>query len=328
MSDIKVMAYNIENMGNLFIKNQFTPDGIEKVKSLERIIIAQQPHILGIVEASDTLEHHQYFIDNTELVKLGYKVGKSYHKRRKQDLVVYYREPLEIVTLDDNIEYYEEWIEDIDNDGIEEICRFERKPLEIFFRLKGTDVTFLVILVATKSKGVFSVNDLINHQYLALANRKKLLAESKKIRSRIDQLMDEQPQLPLIIMGDFNDDPGMDSYEKILGASSIETVMGSVFEPNKILHNTLWHLCKTDRHKDLWTTEYPDLIVQNFGLHRAWLDHIFISQNLLSESAQFKYVVNSGDIIPKDADAKNASDHYAVYCKFKVSDCLSSVDSG
>jgi hypothetical protein len=318
MSELKVMAYNIENMKSLFFKNQFAPDSIAKVKSLEKIISDQQPHILGIVEASDKVEHHQYFIDNTELVNLGYKIGKSDNKRGKQDLVVYYREPFEIVTIDENIEYYKEWIEDIDNDGIDEVCRFERKPLEILFRLKGTDITFMVILVATKSKGVFSVNDLVNHQYFALANRKKILAESKKIRSRVEQLMEERPQLPLIVMGDFNDDPGMDSYEKILGASAIETVMGCLFEPDKILHNTLWHLSKTDGHKDLWTTEYPDLIVQNFGLHKAWLDHILITPNLLSESAPFKYIMNSGEIIPKDADAKKVSDHYAVSCQFKL----------
>jgi len=319
MNEIKVMSYNIENMRNLFFNNEFLLESLEKVKSLKNIITNQQPHILGIVEASDKIKHHQYFIDNTELTDFGYQVGKSDHKRGKQDLVVYYREPFEILTIDDNIKFYDEWAEDIDQDGIKEVCEFERKPLEILFRLKGTDITFLVILVATKSKGVFSINDIVNHQYLALANRKKLLAQSKKIRSRLDQLMDEQPNLPLIVMGDFNDEPGMDSYEKLLGASSIETVMGSVFEPDKILHNTMWHLSKTGRKKDLWTTEYPDLIVQNFGLHKAWLDHIFVSQNLLTESAKFKYVMNSGEIIPKDDDAKRASDHYAIYCEFEVS---------
>jgi len=319
MSEIKIMSYNIENMRNLFFNNQFNQDSIEKVNSLEKTITNQQPHILGIVEASDKINHHQYFIDNTKLSDLGYKVGKSDYKRGRQELIVYYREPFEIITVDENIKYYETWAEDIDQDGIEEVCEFEKKPLEVLFRRKGTDITFLVILVATKSKGVFSINDIVNHQYLALANRKKLLAQSKKIRCRLDQLMDEQPKLPLIVMGDFNDEPGMDSYEKLLGASSIETVMGSVFETDKILHNTMWHLTKTDRKNDLWTTEYPDLIVQNFGLHKAWLDHIFVSQNLLTESAKFKYVMNSGEIIPKDADAKNVSDHYAVYCKFKVS---------
>jgi len=319
MEEIKVMSYNIENMKKLFFNNEFALDKAEQVKSLEKIITHQHPHILGIVEASDKIKHHQYFIDNTGLKELGYQIGKSDYKRGKQDLVVYYREPFEILTIDDNIKFYDEWVEDIDQDGIKEVCEFERKPMEILFRLKGTDITFLVILVATKSKGVFSINDVINHQHLALANRKKLLAQSKKIRRRMDQLIDEQPNLPLILMGDFNDEPGMDSYERILGASSIETVMGSVFDPDKILHNTMWYLNKTDRKKDLWTTEYPDLIVQNFGLHKAWLDHIFVSPNLLSESARFKYVMNSGEIILKDDDAKRASDHYAIYCKFEVS---------
>jgi hypothetical protein len=319
MRDIKIMSYNIENMSRLFHTNQFIEDKIPKVKSLEKIITSQQPHILGIVEASKKINDHQYFIDQTGLRDLRYSIAKSDHKRGKQDLVVYYREPLEVISIDENINYYNEWVEDIDHDGIKEVCEFERKPLEVLFQIKGTDIIFLVILVATKSKGVFSINDLINHQYLALANRKKLLAESKKLRSRIDQLMDEQPNLPLVIMGDFNDEPGMDSYEKLLGASSIDTVMGSLFEPNKILHNTLWHFNTSGRKKELWTTEYPDLIVQNFGLHKAWLDHIFISQNLLTGSDKFKYVMNSGEIIPKDADAKRASDHYAVYCEFEVS---------
>jgi hypothetical protein len=318
MSDIKIMSYNIENMGKLFYSNQFISDKIERVKSLEKIIIHHQPHILGIVEASNKIKDHQFFIENTGLRDLGYSIAKSDHKRGKQDLVVYYRDPFEIVTIDDNIKFYDEWVEDIDHDGIKEVCEFERKPLEVLFRIKGSDIIILVILVATKSKGVFSINDLINHQYLALANRKKLLAQSKKIRRRVDQVMAEQPKLPLIVMGDFNDEPGMDSYEKILGASSIDTVMGSLFEPDKILHNTLWHLNQSGRDKELWTTEYPDLIVQNFGLHKAWLDHIFISQNLLTGSDKFKYVMNSGEIIPKDADAKRASDHYAVYCKFEV----------
>lgn len=318
MNAIKIMSYNIENMSGLFHTNQFIEDKIQKVKSLDKIITSQRPHILGIVEASNKIKDHQYFIDQTGLRNLRYSIAKSDHKRGKQDLVVYFRDPIEIVSIDDHIHYYDEWIEDIDHDGIKEVCEFERKPLEVLFRIKGTDIIFLVILVATKSKGVFSINDLINHQYLALANRKKLLAQSKKIRSRVDQLMNEQPNLPLIIMGDFNDEPGMDSYEKLLGASSIDTVMGSLFEPEKILHNTLWHFNQSGRQKELWTTEYPDLIVHNFGLHKAWLDHIFVSQNLLSESANFKYVMNSGEIIPKDADAKTASDHYAVYCEFEV----------
>ncbi|MBT4288679.1 MAG: hypothetical protein HOD92_15235 [Deltaproteobacteria bacterium] len=318
MQELKVMSYNIENMKNLFFKGKLVSNENKKIKSLEKIITHQRPHILGIVEASDKLSHHHCFIENTDLKNLHYQVGKSNHKRGKQDLVVYYRDPLEIISIDDEIKFYDQWTEDIDHDGIKEVCEFERKPLEVLFRIKGSNIIFLVILVASKSKGVFSVSDLINHQFLALANRKRLLAQSKKIRKRIDQLMSQQPNLPLIIMGDFNDEPGMDSYEKLLGASSIETIMGSVFDPDKILHNTLWYLSKTDKRVDLWTTEYPDLIVKNFGYHKAWLDHIFISRNLLTESGKFRYIRNSGKIIPKDLDAKNVSDHFAIYCKFKV----------
>ncbi|MGK0291547.1 MAG: hypothetical protein ACI86H_003015 [bacterium] len=317
MSEYKVMAYNIEHMRKLFYKGKFDPEKEERVKSLVKVIHHEQPHILGIVEASEKIGNHQFFLENTILSECKYKIAKSDYNRKKHDLVFYYRDPFELISLDENVDFYDQWIEDIDHDGIKEVCEFERKPLEGLFRIKGTDTTFMVILVATKSKGVFSVNDLINHQYLALANRKRLLAQSGKIRSRVDIVMDENPDLPIIVMGDFNDEPGMDSYERMLGASSIETVMGSIYKPKNILHNTLWHLSET-RKKDLWTTEYPDLIVQNIALHKAWLDHIFISQNLLDDESpsKLKYIQDSGDIAKKDADSKLASDHYPIYCKF------------
>ncbi|MCP4295049.1 MAG: hypothetical protein GY786_05540 [Proteobacteria bacterium] len=317
MNELKVMSYNIENMKTLFFKNQFAVEQVERINSLEKTILKQTPHLLGIVEASDKKEHHRYFLNNTGLKELEYQIVKSDHKRGKQDLVFYYRDPFEVLSVDTNIDFYNQWIEDIDQDGIKEVCEFERKPLEVLFRLKGTEKTILVILVAMKSKGVFSINDLINHQYLALANRKRLLAQSKKIRERINLLMDQQPELPLIMMGDFNDEPGLDSYERILGASSVDTLMGSIFEPHKILHNTLWHLSKGKSKKDLWTTEYPDLIVQNFGLHKTWIDHIFITNNLMDESKGLSYIKDSGEIIPKDEDAKKASDHYGIYCRFE-----------
>ena len=131
----------------------------------------------------------------------------------------------------------------------------------------------------------------------------KTESEYEEALSRVESLMDSQPELPLIVMGDFNDDPGMDSYERFLGASSVETVMGSIYEPDRILHNALWHITKTDRAKELWTMAYPDLIIRNMDLHRAWLDHIFISPGMLDQSAVLKYVMDSGQIAEKDEAA-------------------------
>lgn len=318
MSDLVVMSYNIEHMKKLFYKEGYASGTDERIRSLSNVIARHAPHILGIVEASNKLKHHNLFLSEPELLAFNYKIGKSSYERGGHDLVFYFRDPFEIVSLDENVRFYDRWIEDIDDDGIKEVCEFERKPLEAIFSVKETSIRFMIILVATKSKAVFSVNDLLNHQHLALANRKRLLAQSKKIRSRVDQLMSENPELPIIVMGDFNDEPGMDSYEKILGQSSLDTVMGSIYEPEKILHNTLWHLGQSNRKKELWTVEYPDRIVLNTDMHKAWLDHIFVSQNLQHGTSGLKYIQNSGEIIEKDSDAKRASDHFPIYCRLQI----------
>ena len=318
MSEYTIMSYNIENMKKLFYKGKFHPEAQERAGHIASTIIKYSPHILGIVEASDKVTNHEYFIENTSLSGPGYKIAKSAHRRGKQDLVYYYREPFDPVSLDAGYEFYEPWIEDIDSDGIKEVFEFERKPLEAVFRITGTDIQLMIILVAAKSKGVFYSNDLINHEHLAIANRKKLLAQAGRIRMRVESLLDSDPAVPLIVMGDFNDDPGMDSYERFLGASSVETVMGSIYEPDRILHNALWHITKTDRAKELWTMAYPDLIIRNMDLHRAWLDHIFISPGMLDQSTVLKYVMDSGQIAEKDEAAAAASDHFPVYCTLAV----------
>ena len=168
-----------------------------------------------------------------------------------------------------------------------------------------------------KSKGVFSVNDLLVYQKLALANRKKLFAQAKKIRRRLDQIMSRKNKIPVIVMGDMNDEPGLDEYQKLVGASSIETLMGSIFEPKKIMHNTLWYLTKSDHNKDLWTAEFPDQIVSNRANHRVWIDHILVSPDMLNEKNKFRYVMNSGGIGKKDEISKEASDHYPVFCNLE-----------
>jgi endonuclease/exonuclease/phosphatase family metal-dependent hydrolase len=119
-------------------------------------------------------------------------------------------------------------------------------------------------------------------------------------------------------MGDMNDGPGLDPFERMVGTSFVETVMGSVFEPDKILYNVLYWMALGRRgvRDQLWTTDFPDPIVSlPFGQkHRVWLDHILVSPTMLTEDARVRYVMGSGTIGDKDRVAKKASDHYPVFC--------------
>ncbi|MHC4872331.1 MAG: endonuclease/exonuclease/phosphatase family protein [Planctomycetota bacterium] len=315
----KIMSYNIERMQDFFKKNSLRSEYKEKAEAVAQTILSAAPHILGIIEGSDKAGDHEYFINNTAISELGYKLCKSKEKRGKQDLLFYYRDPFEVVSLDENVSFYNRWVEDIDNDTIEEVLRFERRPLEVFFRDKESSTEFMVILLSFKSKGVFSVTDIHSYEHIALANRKKLHAQSMKVRERIDNLLDRDPDMPLIVMGDLNDEPGMDYFQKQVGASAVETITGSIYNPEKILHNTMWHMTEGDKKKNLWTTEYPDPIVANLKKHKAWLDHIFVSPGMLKRTSDIKYIKDSGCIAEKNETSAKASDHYPVCCDIEFS---------
>ena len=310
----RITSYNIENMRQLFRKNRFIDEKRQQGDAAAITLAQTVPHIAGIVEASDRRGDHDFFLSHGALQPLQMKIAKSAHRRGRQDLLFYYREPFEAVSVDETYGFYNDWIEDIDNDSIKEQLSFERRPLEVVFENTRTGKQLFIILVSFKSKGVFSTTDIHQYEHLALANRKKLYGQAKKVRERVDILLKDTPDLPLIVMGDFNDEPGLDHFERIIGASAVETITGNIHYPRRILHNTLWHYTEENRDKELWTTEYPDRIVTNFSMHRAWLDHIFVSPGMLLEGADFKYIMHSGTIAERTDAAKLASDHFPIFC--------------
>ncbi len=123
--------------------------------------------------------------------------------------------------------------------------------------------------------------------------------------------------LPVVVMGDLNDGPGLDPCERMVGRSFVETLMGSVFEPHSSFHNTLWWMSKkSTTRKDLWTADFPDPIVTHpkGWEHRVWIDHILASPDMLEPTNSVRYVIDSGRVAPKNRNSREASDHFAVYC--------------
>ena len=316
---VTLMSYNIENMGHLFDKNGVAKHSEKRVSAITETILNSEPYILGIVEASDNIKDHECFVKTSDLASFDFKIAKSSHKRNRQDMMLYYRDPFELVSIDENISFYEDWTEDIDEDSIVELLRFERKPLEVVLKNRKSGHQILIILVSFKSKAVFSVTDIHRYEHLALANRKKLYAQAKKVRERLDMLFDEDPDRAVIVMGDLNDEIGLDHFQKQIGTSAVETITGDIHEPSKILHNTMWYLTKKQKTaQELWTMEYADPIVSNYKKHKAWLDYIFVSPGMLRKDAPIQYIADSGSISEKTDASKLASDHFPVSCKLEI----------
>ncbi|MBU3030683.1 endonuclease/exonuclease/phosphatase family protein [Paracoccus marinaquae] len=174
---------------------------------------------------------------------------------------------------------------DVEENGIYEWFRYERRPLYAEIRPAGGQ-PFRILGLHLKSKGIFQAYEWSKWWQMADANRRRLLAQCRHIRTHfLDRYLTEAETagIPLLVCGDINDGPGFDTSEMRLLASGVETLMGSVWKPGLTLGNALFDsLPDKDREAldfgDLSTTRFPDPIF-NDTFHRVWIDHILYSRN-------------------------------------------------
>lgn len=116
---------------------------------------------------------------------------------------------------------------DLDVDAAPESIRFSKPPLELAMQTRD-GFGFRMIGVHAKSKaphGAKSDQDAIR---ISIQNRRKQLAQCIWLRHRVSAHLSGGD--PLIVLGDFNDGPGLDEYEKLFGKSGVEIVLGTALE--------------------------------------------------------------------------------------------------
>ena len=112
---------------------------------------------------------------------------------------------------------------DLDHDGKPDLIAFNKPPLEVAARTAG-GVPFRMIGVHAKSKAPHGATTPEQMQRIAIENRKKQLAECQWVRQRVLDLFKTHDSV--IVMGDLNDGPGLDEYEKLFGRSGVEELLG------------------------------------------------------------------------------------------------------
>ena len=111
---------------------------------------------------------------------------------------------------------------DLDTDAAPDLIKFSKPPLELALSLSSGQALRL-IGVHAKSKAPHGAagNEFIR---MSIENRRKQLAQCIWLRARVENLLAEGESL--LVLGDFNDGPGLDEYEKLFGKSGVELVMG------------------------------------------------------------------------------------------------------
>lgn len=110
---------------------------------------------------------------------------------------------------------------DLDGDGKLDLHRFSKPPLEAAVTIDGGPAV-RVIAVHAKSKAPHGAMSPEEAAVISLANRHKQLAQCAWLRARIDEHLEVGDDL--IVLGDFNDGPGQDRYERVFGRSGVELV--------------------------------------------------------------------------------------------------------
>lgn len=327
MSKLKIMSLNGQDMIDLIPKNLAIP-GEDTLKSwrcklLAAMINEVNPDIVGLVEAPPEKERTRAFVDSYLGAK--YDVHQA-EKRGTLGMAFLVRKDLKIKVI---LRSKERCLKDFkldefdsDNDGIKEnYSWWNRVPVEGEFSGGGIKAKTFFILIHSKSKGAFIPGDLFLYERLSKANRMKLRAQASAIRKRLDQLVSEDGKGRVVVLGDMNDGPEFDIHAALLGGCFLEPMMGSIWDPARIFHNTHSSFPIVDR----WTIDFLDRVVNPLGRSRygqpselrSWIDHILVSPELkeavVPNSAGILHKQPSVPKMPNNYRTMRGTDHHPPY---------------
>jgi len=171
---------------------------------------------------------------------------------------------------------------DLDVDRAPETVNFSKPPLEVLMRTKaGRRVRLLGVHI--KSKAPHGAHTPKEISRVSIENRRKQLAQSIWLRHRIENHLAAGDSI--IVLGDFNDGPGLDEYEKLFGRSSVEIVLGDGAAPALAEPNARRALT---RKIGAAPTSSRFYVVNEERYLQVLLDYIMVSQDIADLSPKWR----------------------------------------
>ena len=184
---------------------------------------------------------------------------------------------------------------------------FSKPPLELAVTTKG-GTPLRMIGAHLKSKAPHGARSKDEVTAVSIANRRKQLAQAIWLHRRVEEHVAAGEHV--VVIGDLNDGPGLDEFEKLFGQSSVEIVMGS------LLNDPHAQSLKQPRATALPSTSrfYNPETKRYFG---ALLDYVMISHSLMGLRPQWRiwHPFEDAECIGDDEMRMallNASDHFPV----------------
>ena len=205
---------------------------------------------------------------------------------------------------------------DLNGDGVPENIGFSKPPFEMAAQIHGGP-NLRLIGVHTKSKAPRGTRSKAQFVAQSIENRRKQLADCFWLRGRVAEVL--AGDTPLIVLGDFNDGPGLDEYERLFGHSGVEVVLGRDAPPSAKLFDP--NVAKAGRNRDGSSGQGPSssrfYLPQKRGYFEALLDFIMVSPDLAALRPNWRiwHPLRDPAIMKNPALATallKASDHFPV----------------
>lgn len=245
---IRIMFYNVENLFDPFddslkMDDEYAPGGfrgwsfskfVTKINNTARVIINvggwEPPAVIGLCEVENEFAVN-YLRYKSPLKKFNYKV--VHHESRDKrgiDVALLYRS--------EKFEYlYDE-------------------AISIRFPFDTSSTTRDILYV----KGLITFKDtlhvFVNHWpsryggYLGTKPKREYVASA--LRRKVDSIMITDPQAYIVIMGDFNDDPGERSISEILKAQGYSPERSDYYLINLMYEKHMEGKEGTHKHREHW----------------------------------------------------------------------------
>ncbi|MEO1796740.1 MAG: endonuclease/exonuclease/phosphatase family protein [Pseudomonadota bacterium] len=326
---MRLATYNVEWFDKLFDDDgALLDDGgwsgrhdvtrADQIAALGRVFQAVDADAIAIIEAPDDGRHRssvralEAFAARFQLRQRAAFIG--FRNTTQQEIALLY-DPDVVRARHDPREsafaprFDSELAIDLDIDARGDAVEWSKPPFEVALEVGGYDLR--LIAVHAKSKAPFGATTPEEVMRISIANRRKQLAQCIWLRRRVEEHL--RAGEALLVVGDFNDGPGLDEYEKLFGRSGVEIVLGEAGEE-----------CLFDPHAaQALTMRFAGPTTSRFWLPhegrylQALLDYIMVSPDLRALEPHWRIWHPFDDAACfRDAELREAllaaSDHFPV----------------
>ncbi|MBW6506250.1 MAG: endonuclease [Rhodobacteraceae bacterium] len=329
---MRIATYNVEWFSNLFDRRgKMLEDGEpsaryevtrgEQLGALGIVFTAINADAVLIVEAPDhnrrrqTVPMLQRFAQHFGLRTRAALIG--YANETQQEIALLYDPDVLRARHDpqaDEVPRFDgSYRIDLNIDAVPETVTFSKPPLEVAVTTK-TGKRLRLIGVHIKSKAPHGANSPEAAVRLAIENRRKQLAQCIWLRARVERHLAAGDDL--IVLGDFNDGPGIDEFEGLFGRSGVEIVLGESAPPELRLRDPHAHALLM--HPTAAAPTSARFYLPEEGHYfTALLDYIMLSPGLCAHAPKWRIWHPFDDAVcyrtPELREALlQASDHFPV----------------